>query len=176
MLPAVKGRIAALRGFHGNPVAPFSSSFYRYTDMKVKPLVSNFIPPEIKHDSAGMDIYFQEDTVLSAGRDNVVKLGFAAEVPYGFVALLLPRSSAGIRGIALRNTVGVIDSDYRGEWIAHLVVDEAEDNTSSTAISYKRGERAIQAIIVPVRYETVEITDELSDTSRGQDGFGSTGK
>ena len=56
------------------------------------------------------------------------------------------------------------------------MVDEAEDNTSSTAISYKRGERAIQAIIVPVRYETVEITDELSDTSRGQGGFGSTGK
>ena len=164
------------KGFPGEPGNRHLNSFNRYADMKVKPLVSNFIPPEIKHDSAGMDIYFQEDTVLSAGRDNVVKLGFAAEVPRGFVALLLPRSSAGIRGIGLRNTVGVIDSDYRGEWIAHLVIDEREGNTSSSALSYKRGERAIQAIIVPIRCETIELADKLSDTDRGQGGFGRTGK
>ena len=144
--------------------------------MRVKPLVSNFISPEIKHDSAGMDIYFQEDTELRTGCDNVVRLGFAAEVPHGFVALLLPRSSAGIKGIGLRNTVGVIDSDYRGEWIAHISVDELDSNTRDTVLSYRRGERAIQAIIVPVRYETIELSDELSDTDRGQGGFGSTGK
>ena len=81
--------------------------------MRVKPLVDNFIKPEYKSASAGgMDIYFQSDVTLTAGVDNVVNLGFAAEVPAGHVALLMPRSGAGIKGIGLRNTVGVIDSDY----------------------------------------------------------------
>ncbi|MBQ3776337.1 MAG: dUTP diphosphatase [Ruminobacter sp.] len=143
--------------------------------MKVKPLVENFIKPEYKTESAGgMDIYFQQDVTLVVGRDNVVNLGFAAEVPSGHVALLLPRSGAGIKGIGLRNTVGVIDSDYRGEWIAHIVVDEQGDNTTGKEITFKRGERAIQSLIVPVAVESIEIVDELSETARGAGGFGST--
>ena len=98
--------------------------------MKIKPLVKDFIKPEYKRElSGGMDIYLQEDITLTVGVDNVINLGFAAEVPEGHVALLLPRSSTGMKGIALRNTVGVIDADYRGEWIAHLVVDEQGDNS-----------------------------------------------
>ncbi|MBO6008909.1 MAG: dUTP diphosphatase [Ruminobacter sp.] len=143
--------------------------------MKVKPLVKDFISPEYKTESAGgMDIYFQEDVTLVAGKDNVVNLGFAAEVPAGHVALLLPRSGAGIKGIGLRNTVGVIDSDYRGEWIAHIVIDEQGDNFAGREIVFKRGERAIQSLIVPVAVETIEIVDELSETARGAGGFGST--
>ena len=97
--------------------------------MRIKPLVKDFIKPEYKREySGGLDIYLQQDITLNVGSDNVINLGFAAEVPEGHVALLLPRSSAGMKGIALRNTVGVIDADYRGEWIAHLVVDVHDKN------------------------------------------------
>ena len=145
--------------------------------MKIKPLVENFIKPEYKHDlSAGMDVYLQEDVTLVIGADNVIKLGFAAEVPEGYVALLIPRSSSGMKGLALRNTVGVIDSDYRGEWIAHIVIDQNQDNSLLDEWHYKRGDRLIQAVIVPFKKVDIEISDELSDTTRGAGGFGSTGK
>lgn len=143
--------------------------------MNIKPLVKDFIAPEYKGDlSGGLDVYFQEDVELRVGKDNVINLGFSAEVPEGHVALLVPRSGAGIKGLALRNTVGVIDADYRGEWIAHITFDDI--NTWGNTITYKRGERALQALIIPVKRETINIVDELSVTNRGDGGFGSTGK
>lgn len=151
------------------------STILRKFFMRIKPLVDNFIKPEYKRDfSGGLDIYFQEDVELVVGRDTVINLGFAAEVPEGYVALLLPRSSAGMRGIALRNTVGVIDADYRGEWIAHIVIDEQGENSWGDTIRFKRGERAFQVLIVPFKKVDIELADELSVTGRGDGGFGST--
>jgi dUTP pyrophosphatase len=145
--------------------------------MRIKPLVKDFIKPEYKREySGGLDIYLQQDITLNVGSDNVINLGFAAEVPEGHVALLLPRSSAGMKGIALRNTVGVIDADYRGEWIAHLVVDVHDKNFFGDVISYKRGERLLQAIIVPFNKVEIELSDELTQTGRGDTGFGGTGR
>lgn len=145
--------------------------------MKIKPLVENFIKPEYKRDlSGGMDIYLQEDVTLVVGADNVIKLGFAAEVPEGCVAVLVPRSSTGMKGMALRNTVGVIDADYRGEWIAHIVIDQNQDNALLDEWHYKRGDRLLQVLILPFKKVDIEISDELSVTGRGDGGFGSTGK
>ena len=144
--------------------------------MNIKPIVENFIAPEYKKDfSGGLDIYFQEDVELKIGKDNVVNLGFCAEVPEGHIALLVPRSSAGMKGIGLRNTVGVIDADYRGEWIAHITIDTQGSNEWGETIKYKRGDRALQAIIVPFKKVNINIVDELSVTNRGDGGFGSTG-
>lgn len=144
--------------------------------MNIKPIVENFIAPEYKKDlSGGLDIYFQKDTELVIGADNVVNLGFCAEVPEGHVALLVPRSSAGMKGLALRNTVGVIDADYRGEWIAHIVIDQQGDNVWGDNVKYKRGDRALQAIIIPFNKVDINIVDDLSVTDRGDGGFGSTG-
>ena len=141
------------------------------------PLVKEFIKPEYKTEySAGMDIYLQEDTTLVIGADNVIHLGFAAEVPEGYAAILLPRSSAGMKGISLRNTAGVIDSDYRGEWIAHIVVDQNQDNALLDEWHYKRGDRIILCLIVPVKKVDIELTESISVTARGDGGFGSTGK
>lgn len=141
------------------------------------PLVKEFIKPEYKTEySAGMDIYLQEDATLVIGADNVIHLGFAAEVPEGYAAILLPRSSAGMKGISLRNTAGVIDSDYRGEWIAHIVIDQNQDNALLDEWHYKRGDRIIQCLIVPVKKVDIELTESISVTSRGNGGFGSTGK
>ena len=141
--------------------------------MKIKPLVKDFIVPEYKRElSGGMDIYLQQDITLDVGADNVINLGFAAEVPEGHIAMLLPRSSAGMKGIALRNTVGIIDADYRGEWIAHITLDSICDKP----ITYKRGERILQAVIVPFNKVEIEVSDTLSQTGRGDTGFGGTGK
>lgn len=145
--------------------------------MKIMPLVKEFIKPEYKTEySAGMDIYLQEDATLVIGADNVIHLGFAAEVPEGYAAILLPRSSAGMKGISLRNTAGVIDSDYRGEWIAHIVIDQNQDNALLDEWHYKRGDRIIQCLIVPVKKVDIELTESVSVTARGDGGFGSTGK
>ena len=144
--------------------------------IKIKPLIENFLAPEYKTaNSAGFDIYVQEKTTLTVGINNVVKLGFASELPEGYVALLLPRSGVGIKGIGLRNTVGVIDSDYRGEWIANITIDEQGDNGWGDSFVYKRGDRLLQCIVVPVSTQTIELTDDLSTTDRGEGGFGSTG-
>ena len=141
--------------------------------MKIKPLVDNFIKPEYKRElSGGMDIYLQQDVTLNVGSDNVINLGFAAEVPEGHIAMLIPRSSTGMKGIALRNTVGIIDADYRGEWIAHITLDSICDKP----ITYKRGERILQAVIVPFNKVKIELSDTLSQTGRGDTGFGGTGK
>lgn len=141
------------------------------------PLVKEFIKPEYKTEySAGMDIYLQEDVTLVIGADNVIHLGFAAEVPEGYAAILLPRSSTGMKGISLRNTAGVIDSDYRGEWIAHIVIDQNQDNALLDEWHYKRGDRIIQCLIVPVKKVDIELTESISVTARGDGGFGSTGK
>ena len=141
--------------------------------MKIKPLVKDFIIPEYKREySGGMDIYLQQDVTLNVGVDNIINLGFAAEVPEGHIAMLLPRSSTGMKGIALRNTVGIIDADYRGEWIAHITLDSICDKP----IAYKRGERILQAVIVPFNKVEIELSDTLSQTGRGDTGFGGTGK
>ena len=143
--------------------------------MKIKPLVKDFIAPEYKTDNAGaFDIYLQEDIKITEGFINYINLGFAAAIPKGYVGILVPRSSIGIKGIGLRNTVGIIDSDYRGEWKACIVTDEQGKNSFGDEISFKRGERLLQCLIVPIKKETIEIVDDLELTSRSG-GFGSTG-
>lgn len=142
--------------------------------IKIKPLVPNFLAPERKQNSAGYDLKLQEDVVLNSRIDNVIKLGFATEIPEGYCGLLLMRSSTGLKGIKLLNTVGVIDSDYRGEWIAHLDVETSGDVYREFA--YKRGDRILQAVFVPVLQDKIELVSELSETARGSGGFGSTGK
>ena len=66
-----------------------------------------------------------------------------------------------MRGIALRNTVGVIDADYRGEWIAHIVIDEQGENSWGDTIRFKRGDRAFQVLIVPFKKVDIELADKL---------------
>lgn len=107
--------------------------------------------------------------------------GIAMEIPPGYVGLLFPRSSICDRALRLSDSVGVIDSDYRGELTA--VFDIQRDNWSwlndifpIRRSFYKIGERFAQLVIVPVpEVEYVE-ADELSATERGAGGYGSTGK
>lgn len=94
--------------------------------------------------------------------------GIAVEIPEGHVGLLFPRSSIYKKGLHLTNSVGVIDSDYRGEVKAVF--------RGSNADLYEIGERFAQLIIVPIPTVSYIEADELSQTERGTGGYGSTGK
>ncbi len=122
--------------------------------------------------AAGADLYALLDAPLTiaAGQTTLVHTGIAMEIPAGFVGLICARSGlATKRGLAPANKVGVIDADYRGELMVALHNHGAVDQTIA------HGERIAQLMLVP--YLTADYTpvDELSDTVRGEGGFGSTG-
>lgn len=139
--------------------------------MRIKPMHRNFVMPLKSTDKAGaFDIYMPEEGVVNHQQTKMIGLGFAAAIPEGHVALLLPRSGCGSKyGVELNNTVGVIDADYRGEWKAAL-------KTKSGTFRWDTEERVLQFMIVPVADVTLELADELDDTDRGSGGFGHTGK
>ena len=139
--------------------------------MKFKPLHPNFIAPtKGSVDSAAFDIYMPTGGIVF-GNAEKIPLGFSAAIPKGYVGLLLPRSGTGAKhGLELNNTCGVIDADYRGEWVA---VIRTKDGKS---FAWAKGDRVLQCVVVPVLSVTIEVVDELDDTERGDGGFGHTGK
>jgi dUTP pyrophosphatase len=107
---------------------------------------------------------------VAPGRSIVVDTGLAVEIPAGFVMLVFSRSGHGFKsGVRLANSVGVIDSDYRGEVKVKL------QNDGSTNFEVMPGDRVAQAMLLPVPVVSLEWADELSDTERGANGHGSTG-
>lgn len=102
----------------------------------------------------------------------IVRTGLAFEIPEGYVMLVFSRSGHGFNhGVRLANCVGVIDSDYRGEVLVKLVNDSDEDGLP---FKFKHGDRIAQAMLLPVNQVIFEEVVELSETDRGQGGFGST--
>ena len=141
---------------------------------KVKRLSeSAIIPTYATEHSAGADLYNMKDNPVTVEPHATVmiKTGLAIEIPEGYVGLVFARSGiASKRGLAPANKVGVIDSDYRGEWMVAL------HNHSDVTATVDGGERIAQVVVVPyVQGGFVEV-EELSDTERGEGGFGSTGK
>lgn len=141
--------------------------------MQIKALHPNFkMPVKSTSGSGAFDLFMPEAGTIESrdGEGYFARLGFAAAVPEGHVALILPRSGKGAKdGVSLNNTVGVIDSDYRGEWIACLRL------RNTGLLNWEAGERLLQVLIVPVSSPELIQVDELSDTERGAGGFGSTG-
>ena len=131
------------------------------------------IPTYGSAEAAGADLYacLEEAVVIQPGEVFWVPTGIALEVPKGCAGLIYARSSLGTkRGLAPANKVGVVDSDYRGEVKVVLL------NHSKVAQTLEPNERVAQLIITPVLTPAYEEVEELSDTSRGVGGFGSTGK
>lgn len=139
--------------------------------MEIQAIHQNFIMPSKGSELAGaFDIYMPEPGIAS-GVPQFVGLGFAAAVPEGHVALLLPRSSSGAKyGLELNNTCGVIDSDYRGEWKAALRTKDGKP------FRWEAGDRVLQFLVVPVAQVELQAVSELPSTERGEGGFGSTGQ
>ena len=128
------------------------------------------IPKYSKIGDAGLDLVatnIKENTTFQI----TYGLGIALEIPDGFVGLVFPRSSIRNTELTLSNSVGVIDSGYRGELQATFNKLNGLDS-----ISYNVGDRVCQILIIPYpQIEFVEVED-LSNTERGEGGFGSTGK
>ena len=127
--------------------------------------------PAYAHDGdAALDLSVTEDIVLRPGEYRMVSSGVAVAIPRGFVGLVVPRSGWGRRGLVFKNTVGVIDSGYRGEIQLPLW-----NNNAHEWLHVKRGDRVAQLLIVPIAQVQVLQVESLDDTERGTGGFGSTG-
>jgi dUTP pyrophosphatase len=145
----------------------------RDTDMQ-----ANFkrLDPEVEKPTsshigdAAVDLQARYDFTLEPGERASVQTGLAVAIPQGFAGLVLPRSGHARRlGVGVVNGPGLIDSGYRGE-VSVLLINHGQEK-----VSFSRGDRIAQLAVVPVvAMDWVEV-EELDETSRGPDGFGSTG-
>lgn len=130
------------------------------------------IPTYGSAEAAGADLYacLERPVTIAPGGDAWVPTGIAMEVPKGCAGLIYARSGLACkRGLAPANKVGVVDSDYRGQ----VVVVLHNHGTIEQTVSH--GERIAQMVITPVITPAYQLVDDLSDSDRGNGGFGSTG-
>ncbi len=123
--------------------------------------------------AAGADLYAltEGEVTLQPGETKLVHTGLAMEIPEGYAGLIYARSGlASKRGLAPANKVGVVDADYRGEVMVAL------HNHSLQPQTIDCGERIAQLVVAPFLKAEFDEATELSDTVRGEGGFGSTGK
>lgn len=128
--------------------------------------------PTYAHDTdAAADLYALEDTNLNAHTyGNKIRTGVSIQLPEGWLALILPRSSMGTKTpFRLSNSVGLIDSGYRGE------LGVLYDNTSDIDSFIRKGDRIAQLLVMPSYRFQAKVVDSLEDSDRGEGGFGSTG-
>jgi dUTP pyrophosphatase len=139
--------------------------------VRIKKLNENaVIPSYAKDGDAGMDLVATR-IISNTTFDVSYGTDLAMEIPNGFVGLVFPRSSIRKYELALSNSVGVIDSGYRGELQATFKKTNGLDS-----LAYKVGDRIAQIMIIPHPPIEFDEVAELSDTERGEGGFGSTGK
>ena len=122
--------------------------------------------------SAGVDLLaaVSSDITIKPGERSLVPTGLAIELPPGFEAQIRPRSGLAIKnGVTVLNSPGTIDADYRGEISVILINHSLEDFTIS------RGQRIAQMVVAPVSHVSWAKTENLSESARGENGFGSTG-
>ena len=143
-------------------------------NIRVKKLNENATLPTYGSEyAAGADLYacMDEAITINPGETVMVHTGLAMEIPAGYAGLIYPRSGmASKRGLAPANKVGVVDPDYRGEFMVALHNHGEQPQTVCHA------ERIAQLVITPVFTPGFVEVEELTDTCRGEGGFGSTGK
>lgn len=144
------------------------------TNVNIKKLNPNAtIPTYGSEYAAGCDLYacLDESVTIEPHATCLIKTGLALEVPVGYAGLIYARSGlASKRNLAPANKVGVVDADYRGEVMVAL------HNHGTTPQTIEHGERIAQMVIAPFLHVNFIETEELSETVRGEGGFGSTGK
>ena len=141
-------------------------------ELQVKLLSENAIIPTRSHEQdGGLDMYSTQDRLISGRSSEEFDFGVAVDIPEGYVGLLFARSGLGSRGIRPSNCVGVIDSGYRGS----IKVTLRNDTVSGKRI--KVGDRVAQLVIVPIVTPNPVVVDDFQEkTSRGEGGFGSSGR
>ena len=136
--------------------------------MKIK-LDPGAIAPKRAHDTdAGLDLYATEDRIVEAKDAAIFHTGVHVELPPGCAGLIVSKSGLNVKnGIT---STGLIDEGYSGEIVVKLYNHGGRDFTVN------RGDKISQLVILPVKYEPVEIVDEIGSGERGEAGFGSTGR
>jgi dUTP pyrophosphatase len=139
--------------------------------LKIKKLNLNAKIPTYAHPGdAGLDLFALEETTIAVGDRALIKTGIAMEIPDGYVGLIWDKSGLASKN-GLKTMAGVVDSGYRGEVMVCLV------NLSEQRYVFAAGDKIAQMIIQKKEFFEVEEAAELDqNTSRGEDGFGSTGK
>lgn len=121
--------------------------------------------------AAGLDVVAAEDVTIEPGQRHAVATGFAIAIPHGYEVQVRPRSGLALKhGITCLNTPGTIDEDYRGEVKVILA------NLGGEPFEVRRGERIAQLVPASVQKAAFREVEELTETSRGAGGFGSTGR
>lgn len=142
--------------------------------VNIKKLNENAIIPSYGSEAAaGADIYayLANKIIIAPGETYLVPTGISLEIPEGYAGFIYARSGlSSKKGLAPANKVGVVDADYRGQVFVALF------NHSKNPQEIENGERIAQLVIAPFLKAEFNEVDELSDTVRGQGGFGSTGK
>lgn len=141
--------------------------------MKLKMVTENFVPKYATEGSAGFDLFCNNEQPIVLQPNEVAKIptGIKVSIPKGYFGAIYPRSSTGIKHrITLANTVGIIDSDYRGDIQIFIV------NNGDTPHTIHKGDRLAQMVIQPYVQVEFELMDSLDETNRGEGGIGSTGR
>lgn len=134
---------------------------------KLKPEAK--LPTYAHSGDVGLDLYSLEDYELQPAERRIFYLGFALEFPTGYAAIIKDKSSLP-KNAGLHTMGGVYDAGFRGEYNVNLI------NLGDKPYKIEKGDKLAQLVIFPVAIAEIEETAELSDSARGQDGFGSTGK
>ena len=147
---------------------------YRVTNPKiVKRFKDSIVPSRGSKDAAGLDLYSHDEVNIFPGETVKIDIGVSIELPRGTFGAIFARSGLATKqGLRPANCVGVIDADYRGPIIVALHNDS--DNVREIA----KGDRIAQLVVIPYYIPYFEITDnveDMSETERGDGGFGSTG-
>ena len=141
--------------------------------MKLKINTNGNIPIYATEHSAGIDLYTntKNDIIIKPKQTQKISTGLKVQIPKGHFGAIYPRSSTGVKKhLMLANTIGVIDSDYRGEIFIFFY------NYGDKDVVIKNNERLAQLVIQPYVKCEIENCDSLDDSSRGENGFGSTGE
>lgn len=143
-------------------------------DIRIKKLTNTAkLPQRGSERAAGYDLYADtsEEITIAPHSTRMIGTGLAMEIPEGYFGAIFARSGlAAKRGLRPGNCVGVVDSDYRGEWKIALHNDTDQPQTIAP------GERIAQMVVIPFLAVSFTETSDLSDTARGTGGFGSTGR
>ena len=134
---------------------------------------NNALPAYETENSAGLDIraFIDETVVLKPSERRLIKTGLFIEIPHGYEAQVRPRSGLAFKnGITVLNSPGTIDADYRGE-IGVILINHSNEN-----FEINSGDRIAQLVFAKVEQAVWKVTEALSETERGEGGFGSTGK
>lgn len=130
------------------------------------------LPSRAHEGDAGLDLYASEPAHIGPGERWQVATGVAVEIPEGHAGLVLPRSGLARRhGISLVNAPGLIDAGYRGELKVLLL-----NNDPAEVFRIAPGDRIAQLVVTPVAIAEPNLVEELSDSERGEGGFGSSGR